>query len=39
MSQGERIKKIRQNLNLSQEDFGKLFEIQKHAFFITPLFP
>lgn len=29
MSQGERIKKIRQNLNLSQEDFGKLFEIQK----------
>ena len=29
MTQGERLKKIRQNLNLSQEDFGKIFEIQK----------
>lgn len=28
-SQGERIKKIRQALNLSQEEFGEIFEIKK----------
>jgi transcriptional regulator with XRE-family HTH domain len=28
-TQGMRIKKIRQNLNLSQEEFGKIFDIQK----------
>ena len=28
-TQGERIKKIRQELDLSQDDFGKIFNIQK----------
>lgn len=28
-TQGQRIKKIRQALNLSQEDFGKIFDITK----------
>ena len=28
-TQGQRIRKIRQALNLSQEDFGKIFDITK----------
>lgn len=28
-TQGQRIKKIRQSLNLSQEEFGKIFDIGK----------
>lgn len=28
-TQGERIKKLRQELNLSQDEFGKIFGIQK----------
>lgn len=28
-TQGQRIKKIRQELNLSQEEFGKIFDIGK----------
>jgi len=28
-TQGERIKKIRQELDLSQDDFGKIFNVQK----------
>lgn len=29
MTQGERVKKIRQELNLSQDEFGKIFAIQR----------
>lgn len=29
MTQGQRIKEIRQALSLSQEDFGEIFKIQK----------